>query len=131
MAVFLRLNRPAIGAMLQNTAGAAVRQAAYVTRGRARANLQAAGRNATGRLMSSIDAREAGPFQWTVGSPLHYAIYQEEGVAGPVYPVRAKVLRFRSKQTGQIVFARSTRGFPGAHYLRDAYRALSAADFIP
>lgn len=131
MGAYIRLDNGAIRRLVEDSSDDALESAARVTANRARINLSSKGRNSTGRLGQSIQARKAGPFQWTVGSFLEYAIYQEEGVRGPVYPRRARVLRFKPKGALSFVFARSTKGFPGAHYLRDAYRALSEKDFRP
>lgn len=131
MGAYIRLDHGAIQRLVEDSSDAALESAATVTANRARINLSNKGRHSTGRLGQSIQARKAGPFQWTVGSFLEYAIYQEEGVRGPVYPRRAKVLRFKPKGASQFVFARFTKGFPGAHYLRDAYQSLTEADFRP
>lgn len=128
---YLRLDSNAIDRVVEDSTDAALEAAARTTANRARINLSAAGRNNTGRLAQSIQARRAGPFEWTVGSFLEYAIYQEEGVRGPIYPKRAKVLRFKPKGASSFVFARYTKGFAGVHYLRDAYNALTEADFQP
>lgn len=130
MGAYIRLDSGAIARLLEDSSDDALESAARITANRAHINLAAAGRGA-GDLAHSIQPRKAGPFQWTVGSFLEYAIYQEEGVRGPVYPRRAKVLRFKPKGASSFVFARFTKGFPGVHYLRDAYNALREADFRP
>lgn len=129
MGAYVRLDRSATAAMVARNVDAANELAAYYTRDRAKGNIVAKGRVDTARLWASIEARRVSPFQWTVGSPLHYAKFQEEGVRGPVLPVRAKVLRFKPKGSTQFVFARRTKGFPGAFFLRDALRRLSPRDF--
>lgn len=131
MAVRVTLDSAALARVVEDAADASLEAAAGVTVNRARINLAAAGRRDTGALAQSIQARRETAFRWTVGSFLHYAIYQEEGVRGPIYPRRAKFLRFKPKGATSFVFARSVRGFPGAHYLRDAAQALTEQDFVP
>lgn len=105
-----------------------VLRAAQTTQRRARANIAAAGRVNSGALMRSIEIRPTGTMRYSVGSDLPYAIFQEKGI-GPVVPVSAKVLRFKPKGASGFVFAQRTKGFAGAHYMRDAYRSLTMADF--
>lgn len=130
MSFYLRLDPAAVGSVAARHGGRAVQAAAYVTRDRARSNLAAAGRHATGALSRSIEARQAGPFTWTVGSPLEYAVYQEFGV-GPIRPRRAKILRFKPKGSAVHIFRPYSSGFPPAYFLRGAYRSLTTADFVP
>ena len=130
-----------INPMLVRVTDLSARRAAGRTRDRAKANLVAAGRIDTGRLLNSISARRTaevgmGPSPsplattYAVGTPVFYAGFQEHGI-GPVYPRKAKVLRFRPKGSSVFIFRPMTRGFPGAHYLRDAYRALTLKDYLP
>lgn len=111
----------------------ATMRAAGRARDRAKMNLTRAGRIDTGLLRQSIVAERVrssnNSVTYRVGSPLDYAIYQEEGVRGPIYPRRARVLRFRPKGGGAYIFRPYVSGFPGAHYLRDAFAATSAQDF--
>lgn len=113
------------------------------------------GRVNTGLLMQSIESRQvtknAFRVTYEVGSRLSYAITQHEGVEGPVLPKRALVLRFKPKpgspppppkigKNGKVlkrkpnpggwVFARSTKGFEGIHYLTRALDKLSARDAV-
>lgn len=111
-------------------AAASTRRAAGFAQRRAKANLTAAGRINSGALRGSIDVRQIGPTRFSIGSDLHYAIYQEKGI-GPVVPVRAKVLRFKPKGSNTFVFAQRTRGFDGAHYLEKALRSLTMREFWP
>lgn len=89
----------------------------------------------TGKLRSSISARKAPDkaqgleATYLVGARgVPYAQYQEEGT-GPIYPVRARFLRFVPKGGSTFVFARRTRGVPATHFLRDAYATLSLSDY--
>ena len=91
------------------------------------------GRTGAGRLQNSINSWEAntnqGEVLFSVGSQLPYAIFQHEGVKGPVLPRRAKVLRFRPKGGGAFVFARSTKGFEGIFFLTRARDRLTPKNF--
>lgn len=114
--------------------GKGVLRAAGKVRDDARRTLHSTGRVDTGRLANSITADQqvtvtGGVVTARVGSPLHYAIYQHEGVAGPVYPRRAKVLRFKPKGSSSFVFARRTSGFRGVRFLTEAVGRLTPADF--
>ena len=127
--VRVNLNHPKAMAYIRERGRASVLRAAQTTQRRARANLARSGRINTGALTQSIDIRVTGPMRYSIGSDLPYAIYQEKGI-GPVYPVRAKALRFKPKGSNVFVFAQRTRGFEGAHYMRKAYRSLTVADFM-
>lgn len=111
--------------------GRAAARGAGRLRDNAKRNVTTAGRVDTGALRQSIRAekirQDTKAITYAVGSPLKYAIYQHEGVKGPVLPRRAKALRF--KVGGQTVFAKRTKGFPGAPFLTDALRALKVTDF--
>lgn len=112
----------------------AVARAAGRTRDRAKQNITSAGRVDTGALRNDIKTRrissEGGGVWYEVGSDLPYAVFQHEGVRGPVLPRRAKVLRFKPKGSKSFVFARSTKGFKGVPFLTDALRALSEQDYL-
>lgn len=119
----------------QQTVPQAVWRAAGRVRDRAKQNITAAGRIDTGALRNSIvgrRVRQGGRGVWyEVGSDLHYAIHQHEGVAGPIVPRRAKVLRFKPKGSGAFVFRPRTSGFKGEPFLVDALRSLTINDFAP
>lgn len=106
-----------------------VEKAADRTADRAKLVLRGAGRIDTGALVQSIRAERVRLGLWRVGSPLPYAIYQHEGVRGPVYPRRAKVLRFKPKGSNSFVFARHTSGFKGVPFLTDALKQLTPDDY--
>lgn len=124
---FVKLNSPA------GIVGRGVARAAGKTRDRAKQRITKAGRVDSGAMRQSVRAEEHSFSQtrctWRVGSGLFYFIYQEKGVDGPVYPRRAKVLRFQPKGSSGFVFARKTKGFPGGHFLTGALRDLTRADF--
>ncbi len=94
-----------------------------------------AGRIDTGKLRQSLVSRRiygGRPGVWyEVGSELFYAILQHKGVEGPIYPRRAKVLRFQPKGSSTFVFRPRTSGFEGVPYLTDALRQLRLSDFEP
>lgn len=129
------LDKRAINRLTAGTTDVTARRAAGRVRDRAKANLTASGRVNTGRLRDSITARNAGSSDpqrtvYEVGTNMPYAGYQEHGI-GPVYPKRAKVLRFRPKGSSTFIFRPRTRGFPGAHYLERAYKSLTMRDYLP
>lgn len=110
----------------------AVERAAGKVRDRAKMNITRAGRVDTGALRNSIVARRItgrSGVWYEVGSDLPYAIYQHEGVTGPIVPRRAKVLRFKPKGSGAFVFAPSVSGFKGEPYLTQALDSLTINDF--
>jgi hypothetical protein len=101
-------------------------------RDRAKANLTTSGQIDTGALRQSIVGRRLRQGKtgvwYQVGSDLDYAIYQHEGTKGPIYPRRAKVLRFTGS-SGGYVFAKKVRGVKGTKYLTRALESLTVADF--
>ena len=126
----IRFDKAAMDRVVTGSADRAVQRAAQHTRDRAKTNLTAAGRIDTGRLRDSIRAYQVRPGAYQVRTGVPYASFQEHGI-GPVRPVKAKVLRFKPKGSSVYIFRPRTKGFPGAHYLRDAYRALTLRDFLP
>lgn len=129
------LDQRAINRLTAGTTDVSARRAATRVRDRAKGNLTASGRVNTGRLRDSITARRAGSTDpkravYEVGSNVFYAGFQEHGI-GPVYPKRAKVLRFRPKGSSSFIFRPRTKGFPGAHYLERAYKSLTMRDYLP
>jgi phage gpG-like protein len=87
----------------------------------------------TGRLRSSITHQlvtDARGMAVRVGTNVDYArgVHEGTGIYGPrgrpIRPVRAKVLRWRSKRSKSgFVFAREVRGVPGRPFLRNALPA--------
>lgn len=112
-----------------------VQNAAGWVRDEGRKYVRDAGRTNTGRLQNSIMSWQAksssSGVTFRVGSRLRYAIYQHEGVDGPVYPRRAKVLRFKPKGGGAFVFAQKTKGFKGIFFMKKAKDRLSPRRFAP
>lgn len=64
-----------------------------------------------GRLRSSWQLRRTGIYAWEVYSGVDYVEHVIRG-HGEIVPVRAKVLRFRPKGSGQFVFAHRVRAVP-------------------
>lgn len=95
-----------------------------------------------GRLRSSIAhtvAVRPGAVEVTVGSPLEYAAYQEEGtgIHGPrnalIYPTTMQALKFRASMKGPgqpakgkrpWVFAKYVRGVEATHFLSRALETV-------
>jgi hypothetical protein len=128
----LDLDMGAIVTIVGGQSKEAARRAAEKTLQRARSNLSAAGRNNTGALQNSLMVMDitGNPMvpSFAIGSGLEYAIYQEVGTGGS----RARpggFLRFKPKGSSTFVFAKQTRGFPGANYLGKAVAAVTASDF--
>lgn len=132
--VKLTLHDEVISRMLSKDLEGATKRAAKRTRERAQTLLVLKGRIDTGDLLNSIAEHQqmTPPTRATyiIGSDLKYAIYQEYGTNGAVAKP-GKVLRFKPKESNKYVFAKRVRGFPGAHYLRGALKALSIRDFLP
>lgn len=110
-----------------------VLRAAGKVRDDAKRIIHSEGRINTGRLLNSVTADQqvsvnSGVVSARVGSTLHYAIYQHEGV-GPIVPRRARVLRFRPKGSATYVFAQRTSGFKGIFFLTKAVGRLTPGDF--
>lgn len=135
MRVRVRLDDAKVRAFVRATTSDASRRGAQAAVRKARHNLLTATppRHNTGALSRSIKATRTRQTDtvstWRVGSDLSYALYQEKGF-GPVYPVRAKFLRFTPKGSGVVVFAKRTRGLVGAHYLEKAVNQLRLEDFV-
>lgn len=124
----------------------AVAKASGKTRDRARRNLTQTGRVDTGALRQSIvSERTIGNGQrvtYQVGSPLPYALYNEQGTGlyGPhhsyIYPRRARVLRFKPGKNSTIVagpdgyaYFPRVKGIEGTRFLERALFELTADDF--
>lgn len=134
--VLVRLDYDLISAMLIDVTELSSGRAARRVADRANGNVRTANRVRTGALSKSYAARQSrnamGQYArgFEVSSSLEYNTWQEEGI-GPVVPVRAQVLRFQPKGSSVFIFRPRTRGFPGAHQLRNAYRTLSLQDYMP
>lgn len=126
-AAFVQLTQPGgiVDLMVAKAAGKARDEAKKIIRDEDRVD--------TGALMQSIKSERvshgASGVRYQVGSDLAYAILQEKGVQGPIYPRRARVLRFKPKGATTFVFARSVKGFEGIHFLKRAVDSLTPRDF--
>jgi hypothetical protein len=131
--VTLNLDQGAIVRVVGGQSKDAARRAATKILERARGNLSAMGRTHTGALTNSLMVLDVtgNPLvpSFAVGSGLKYAIYQELGV-GRINARSGGRLVFRPKGSGKLVFAKSVRGFSGAHYLQRAVSASSVSDFL-
>lgn len=131
--VRVRLDRSALQRVVHDAADRAAANGAEAALRYARQELVQAGRVNTGNLLASLVKVKVEDTGWRVrylvGSPLEYAIYQEKGV-GPIKPMTAQVLRFKPKGSSSFVFAHSTKGFEGAHYMQKAVNRVKLRDFL-
>lgn len=132
----LHINDRAVSQLIFGATDTSARRAGNRTLSRARSNIVAAGRVDTGELGRSgkvlkvpTDHPLVAKYSVTFNAP--YAGWQEEGVKGPIVPKKAKALRFKPKGSSVFIFRKSVKGFPGAHFMRDALRALTIRDFLP
>jgi methionine synthase II (cobalamin-independent) len=70
----------------------------------------------TGELLGSVQVFEYAPDYVIVGSDSDHAYYFEFG-RGKVRPVHKKMLRWIDKETGEEVFAKEAKEFPGTHLM--------------
>lgn len=77
----------------------------------------------TGRMRAQIRSEMSGGkiVTGTIISPAEYTPYVHEG-RGPVYPKRAKALRFKPKGSSAFVFAKKVKGYKGNPFLTDALK---------
>jgi len=130
----LKLNEDRVNTVIGGHSKAAVRRAAFHVQRRARANVKAAGRVDTGKMMNSIQAKErkqGSPLlpRYYIQANVPYAKFQENGTRAHG-PVTAKALRFTPKGGGQVVYAKWVRGVTPAYFMRDAFRAITLQDFV-
>lgn len=86
---------------------------------------------ASGDLLNSIEVENDGERSYLVGTTINhfYPLVIEKG-RGAVVPVRAKMLHFFT-QSGDEVFTKYSKPFPGKPYVEPAYQQLlSDADSI-
>lgn len=135
MSVSIKWDESAFRELNENgVVGAAVAKAAQRIRNQAVLIISKEGRVNTGKLRQSIHAQKisatATEVVWEIASRLPYSGYQHEGVQGPIYPRRAKALRFKPKGSGVYIFAKSVKGFEGIYYLKKPLEALTVRDFM-
>jgi phage gpG-like protein len=121
----------ALFAMLRGPSGAVAQD----IRRRGNRVLAAARRNApvdTGSLRGSLNLRmttEDGSPAAVIGTNIRHAMWVHEGtgIYGPrgtmIRPTHARFLAWRSRSTGQWIFARQVRGMRGRPFLADAINA--------
>lgn len=111
----------------------AARRASARTRDRIKKNITSARRVDTGAMRNSVEyvlkRQSADSVSYEVGVRVFYARWQEEGVKGPIYPRRAKFLRFQPKGKKGFVFAKKVNGFKGAFMVKKALDQLKTSDF--
>lgn len=110
-----------------------LRRAGEETVNRAKRAIAKGGRIRTGNMYFSVNASRpvetrSGLWITEISAPTPYTDFQRFGI-GPVYPVRAKALRFRPKGSAFYVFAKRTRGFEGLDFLKIAARQIRLSDF--
>lgn len=129
----IRIDKRQVELLLSDVTDASAGRAARRVQQRVTRNITASGRVRTGAMRDSIRSRRVShtPAQTTydVYSDLPYTMFQEEGIR-PVYPVRAKVLRFKPKGSNTFIFRPRTKGFKGAHFFRQARAAVTLDDFL-
>ena len=101
--VTIHINHAAADALVKHVSDLSVHAAAARTQNRAKTNLTAADRIATGKLRDSIVIHRESPAVYTVRAEQFYAMWQEIG-RGPVVAIRAKVLRFKPKGSSVFIF---------------------------
>lgn len=132
--VTIRIDDQRVLRMLGRVTDEAAKRAAHHAQRRARAIIVAKGRVRTGAMLASIrvkKVRNPSPLRgsYRVGSDLKYTVYQEKGVR-PQVARPGHVFAFRPKGINAMVFARSTSGFVGAHFMHEAVRSLTVQDFV-
>lgn len=142
MAVQVRFNSRALETLRIQAGEDALRPLANKVQNAARRNAPVD----TGRLRASITTefgKEGGRAYARIGSNVSYALFQEEGtgvhgpMGRPITPKGSSVLRwpvknnsgsgrrrFRNGKTDRYAYAKSVRGAPAVHYLRDALDQL-------
>lgn len=125
--VHVRIDNSLLNPFVARTTDRSASKAARTVAARARVRAP----HRTGALAASIQprmTRRGDVSTWEVTANAPYASFQEFGT-GPIVPVRAKVLRFKPKGSNVFIFRPRTRGVPAVHFMRDAARSLTVADF--
>lgn len=140
-----RINQEVVDELLRGASGPVVQHVEQIVQA-VRAEAVRNVKRDTGALAASHDATVnvyGRVVVGRVGTPLHYARYLHEGTgiygpkAAPIYPVQAKVLRFKPgrmigplpagragtspENRGEWVFARSVKGVPPHPWLVEAF----------
>lgn len=129
VSVDVRLFDPQVTRLLADKTNECARRAAEKTQQRARNYAP----SRTGELRRSIIIRGRqgrDMATYTVGSPLKYAKWQNDGT-GPIHARPGGVLVFSPKGGGGPIFRRSTRGVPATRFMNKAFDQITLADFLP
>lgn len=114
---------------MDRAARAAARRGAAAAADKVRTGIVETNRIRSGAMLSGVKATPITPTTYKVGTPVFYAHWQEHG-RGPVFPVRAKALRFQPKGLNAFVFAKRVAPDPGGGFFRKALARMSLRDFI-
>lgn len=83
----------------------------------------------TGKLAASVDVKPIGDSAWSVGTELEYAKYVNDG-RGPVFPVKAKALRWYSPRfSGNAIIRGSAGPAEGKHFVKKTKARLENMKF--
>lgn len=127
-AAFRQMNAP--GGIIEK----AVQRAAGKVRDNGVRIIHAEGRVDTGALAQSVKTElvrsDTRGVYYRVAADQTYARYQHDGVPGPIYPRRAKVLRFTPKGGSVAIFRPQVSGFDGIYFLTRPLADLQPHDFI-
>ncbi|UDL16225.1 hypothetical protein SEA_KOZIE_29 [Microbacterium phage Kozie] len=108
-------------------------RAAQATRGRAMANIRAAGRIDTGAMIAGLQVRlltrSGSAVAYAVYSTAPYTVFQEFGTRAHG-PRSASVMVFTPKGGGATVFAKWVRGVTPAYFMTRAYLAAKPSDAV-
>lgn len=129
----LELDGRAVKTLAQNTNRETSERGAARAKELIQQEIKAAGRMDRYRMYHSVGVhrqRASGSqFSAWVGPNVPYARWQNDGT-GPIYPRRAKFLRFKPKGSNTFVFAKRTKGVPAARFMEKAARRISTKDFL-
>lgn len=129
----IRLDEVAIRELLTGPQGPVVKMVrrdglSVLNRARALVPVDTGALRASLQMSMSVDADKV---ECIVGSGQYYAgwVHNGTGIYGPrhqmIRPVSAKVMAWRSRSNGRMVFARRTRGMKGTFYLTRALQLLT------
>lgn len=108
-------------------------KAAQKARGYVIAEIRAANRVKTGRMIQGMQVRliASGPLlkRFEMSSSAPYTMFQNDGTRAHG-PRTKKVMRFIPKGGSEYVFAKWVRGVTGAHFMEKGLARLRASDFI-
>ena len=126
--------------MLDGAVADAVNRATGKIRDRAKANITAGGRVATGKMRNATVSEtakvEGATVRGRVVTETSYAQYQHDGTGihgpkgRPIVPRRARVLRFQPKG-GAVIFRPQVQGTRPLPFLKDAVDQAGVGDFLP